>query len=226
MCVRTHVSGCVLSCCIRNDCTGKFSHSAPFFQRQGNMFAPCCTLKEHLFCSDSEQKISQAWGKQSSRTGVVGGKNPFLSQKGYLLSPLSLSNFYHHFSLTSLTTFHPLILFLLLLCFTSSRTPDRLRPLSIIVILLPSSFHAWPSSHHILLSYLSSLEWCRRKTCRVRRWQETVLDRDVWLVRLLSGNKKSSTKGVLTPQGCAVSAGGMTGGWGGVVEEERGHEGV
>lgn len=163
--------------------------------------------------------------KTTRQNGSGWKKNPFLSQKGYLLSPLSLCNLCHHFSLTSLTTFHPLTPILFLLCFTSSHTPDRLLPLSIIVILLSSSSHAWPSPHHILLSYLSSLEWCCRRTCRVRRWQETVQDSDVWLVRLLSGNRKSSTKGVLTPQGCAVSEGRWRGG-GGCVEEERDHEGV
>lgn len=50
--------------------------------------------------------------------------------------------------------------------------------------------------------------------------EEMTGNSDVWPVRLLSGDRKSST---LTPQGCAVSAGG---GRGECVEEERGHEGV
>lgn len=115
-----------------------------------------CFAPNTTFCVQNKRFLSHEENKAAEREWS--GKNPFLSQKGFLWSPLSLCNLCHRFSPTSLTTFHPLILILFLLCLTSSHTPDRLLPLSIIVILLSSSSHAWPSPHHILLSYLSSLE--------------------------------------------------------------------
>lgn len=210
---------------IRSDSTWEFSRRITLFFLQDKSICLHNDVlwKEHLFYWENNTCIQNKrfTGHEKNKvTELKWLKNPSLSQKGYLFLTWVQSLFVIYVTAFYWPHWPPLILSSPF-CF-SCVLPQPIH-LTIILIFLFSSFHSWPSLHHILLSCLSSLEWCCRRMCFVRRWQETE-DSDVLLVLLFALREQEKLHWGFWHLKGVQSSDGMTRGE--CVGEEKGREGI